>query len=90
MTNNETGIITANASAPQAEGMIDLELLSGASSVRPGQRVVTWGVGGVFPKGIMIGKIVDVRTKEYGLTTEARVKLAADLGALEEVWVKLP
>jgi rod shape-determining protein MreC len=90
LTGNETGIITANSSAPQAEGMIDLELLSGASGVRPGQRVVTWGAGGVFPKGILIGKIVDVRTKEYGLTTEARVKLAADLGALEEVWVMMP
>jgi len=87
---NETGIIGANVSAPQEEGMIDLDLLSGAGSVRPGQSVVTWGAGGVFPAGIPIGKIVDIRPKEYGLSTEARVKLAADLSALEEVWVMLP
>jgi rod shape-determining protein MreC len=89
-TDGETGIIAANASAPQEEGMVDLDLLSGASSVRPGQSVVTWGTGGVFPAGITIGKIVDTQPKEYGLSTEARVKLAANLSALEEVWVMLP
>ncbi len=89
-TNNETGILAANTSAPQDEGMIDLDLLTGASSVQPGQNVVTWGAGGVFPADIPIGKIVDSRPMEYGLTTEARVKLAANLSALEEVWVMLP
>jgi len=86
----ETGIIAANASALQEEGMVDLDLLSGANLVRPGQSVATWGAGGVFPAGIPIGKIVDTRPKEFGLSTEARVKLAANLGALEEVWVMLP
>ncbi|HTA30379.1 MAG TPA: rod shape-determining protein MreC [Candidatus Cybelea sp.] len=89
-TNVETGIIAANTSLPQEDGMVDLDLLSGASSVRPGQSVVTWGAGGIFPPGITIGKVVDLQAKEYGLSTEARVKLAANLGALEEVWVMLP
>ena len=87
----ETGIITANSSSPQQDGMVDLDLLSGDSGVRPGQSVVTWGVaGGVFPPGIPIGAIVDTRSKEYRLSTEARVKLAANLSKLEEVWVMLP
>jgi rod shape-determining protein MreC len=90
LTNAETGILTVNSSAPQEQGLIDLDLLSGASGVGPGQNVVTWGEGGVFPADIPIGTIVDKRAKEYGLSTEARVKLAANLGALEEVWVMLP
>jgi rod shape-determining protein MreC len=89
-TNNETGIINAGPSLPQDQGMIDLDLLSGNSPVRPGQNVVTWGAGGVFPGGIPIGKIVDTRPKEYGLSMEARVKLAANLSALEEVGVMIP
>jgi rod shape-determining protein MreC len=86
----ETGVVAANASAPQEDGMVDLDLLSGANNVKPGQLVVTWGAGGVFRAGIPIGKIVDTRPKENGLSTEARVKLAANLSALEEVWVMLP
>ncbi|HEX4121826.1 MAG TPA: rod shape-determining protein MreC [Verrucomicrobiae bacterium] len=89
-TNYETGIITAGSSLPQDQGMIELDLLSGNSLVHPGETVVTWGAGGVFPYGIPIGKIVDSRPKEYGLSMEARVKLAANLNALEEVWVKVP
>jgi rod shape-determining protein MreC len=52
--------------------------------------VVTSGEGGIFPKGIPIGKIVDVQPVDYGSRTEARVKLAANLNALEEVWVMFP
>ncbi|HEX3720599.1 MAG TPA: rod shape-determining protein MreC [Verrucomicrobiae bacterium] len=89
-TNYETGIISAGSSLPQDQGMIGLDLLSGNSEVYPGQNVVTWGAGGVFPYGIPIGKIVDSRAKEYGLSMEARVKLAANLDALEEVWVMVP
>jgi rod shape-determining protein MreC len=89
-TNNETGIINPGSSTPQEQGMIDLDFLSGASLARPGQNVVTWGAGGVFPGGIPIGKIVDTRAKEFGLSMVARVKLAANLSALEEVWVMVP
>jgi rod shape-determining protein MreC len=89
-TNVETGILTAGSSLPQDQGMIDLDFLSGNSQVSPGQAVVTWGAGGVFPYGIPVGKIVDIRAKEYGLSTEGRVKLAADLSSLEEVWVMFP
>ena len=76
--------------APQEQGMIDLDMLSGASLVHPGQNVTTWGAGGIFPSGIPIGKVVDTHPKDYGSSTEARVKLAANLGALEEVWVMVP
>ena len=89
-TNGETGVILSSSSTPQENNMVDLSYLSGSSAVRPGQNVVTWGSGGVFPGGIPIGRIVDVRAKEYGLSTEARVQLWANLNELQEVWVILP
>lgn len=85
--NGETGIINSSSSSPQEDNMVDMDYLSGSSTVRPGQNVFTSGEGGVFPPNIPIGKVVDLRSKEYGLATEARVKLWADLGALQEVWV---
>jgi rod shape-determining protein MreC len=91
VTNNgEVGVLFANSSMPQEDGMIDLDYLSGNSLVAPGQSVETSGDGGVFPRGIPIGRIVDVRSKDYGLSKEARVKLSVNLGALEEVMVMIP
>ncbi len=75
---------------PVDTDLVELNYLAPAADVKPGQGVMTSGLGGVFPKGITIGKIVDARPVEYGLYTQARVKLAANLGGLEEVWVLLP
>jgi rod shape-determining protein MreC len=86
----ETGVINSSSSSPQENNMVDLDYLAGNSAVRPGQNVVTWGEGGVFPAKIPIGTVVDLRVKEYGLATEARVKLNADISALQEVWVMMP
>ena len=61
--------------------------LSTKANLKAGQNVVTSGLGGVFPRGIPIGKIVDAQSVEYGLASEARVKLNANLGALEQVFV---
>lgn len=70
--------------------LLTLAYLSKNASVNPGQNVMTSGLGGVFPKGIPIGKIVDSRQVEYGLYLEARVQLTANLSALEQVWVLFP
>jgi len=67
--------------------LVALSLLPPNANVKSGQPVVTSGNGGIFPPGIPVGTIVDSHAADYGLSTEARVKLAANLNALEEVWV---
>lgn len=86
----ETGIIMTSSTSPQQNNMVDLAYLPGSSVVAPGQLVKTQGDGGVFPPGIPIGQIVDKRSKDNGLTSEARVQLFANLAELEEVWVIMP
>jgi cell shape-determining protein MreC len=50
--------------------------------------VVTSGEGGIFPAGIPIGLIAEnARPVESGISAETRVKLSANLGALDQVWV---
>jgi len=85
---HDTGIVSA--SGPLDTSLVDLTYLSGSASLKPGQNVITSGLGGVFPKGISVGQVVDSRPVEFGLYTEARVKLSANLGALEQVWVLFP
>ncbi len=65
-------------------------VVSAGWELKPGQTVLSSGLGGVFPKGIPIGQLVDKRIAGFGLYTEARVKLFANLNALEEVWVLFP
>ncbi|MGZ4962685.1 MAG: rod shape-determining protein MreC [Limisphaerales bacterium] len=89
-TNRETGIVMTSSTSPQENNMVDLSYLPGSSAVSPGQTVTTLGDGGVFPAGIPIGRLVDKRSRDNGLTTEARVQLFANLAALEEVWVMMP
>jgi rod shape-determining protein MreC len=78
------------AAGPLENDLVELTYLPRAVDVKPGQAVVTSGLGGVFPRGIFIGKIVDSRPTEFGLYSQARVKLAISLGALQEVWVLMP
>ncbi len=85
---HDSGVISAGG--PLDSSLVQLTYLSGSAIVKPGQSVITSGMGGIFPKGIPIGQIVDSRTAELGLYTEARVKLNVNLGALEQVWVLLP
>ena len=76
-----------NASDPLDRSLVQLSYLASSANLKSGQGVFTSGLGGVFPKGIPIGKIVDAQSIEYGLATEARVKLNTSLGALEQVAV---
>jgi rod shape-determining protein MreC len=78
------------ASGPLDDSLVGLSYLSSGANLKSGQNVVTSGEGGIFPPGIPIGQIVDAQQVEFGLYTEARVKLNANLGALEEVWVLFP
>lgn len=87
-TAGDTGVI---ASGGVFDGsFVELSYLSRHADFKPGQSVVTSGLGGIFPKGIPVGTIVDTRQVDYGLYVEAQVKLTANLGALEEVWVMMP
>ncbi|MDM5190155.1 rod shape-determining protein MreC [Bacillus sp. DX4.1] len=55
--------------------------------VEKDQTVVTSGLSDIFPKGLVIGKIVDVAPDPYGLTQTAYVKPAADLNDVDHIMV---
>jgi rod shape-determining protein MreC len=82
---HDMGVLTAGG--PLDNSLAELSYLASTANLKPGQDVITSGLGGVFPRGIPIGKIVDAQSIEYGLAAQASVKLNANLGALEQVWV---
>jgi rod shape-determining protein MreC len=88
----EHGVIAPATAGGLDSSIVDVGYLSrnALGQLKAGQRVLTSGLGNVFPSGILVGQLVDSRSVDYGLYTAARVKLAVDMDSLEEVWVKLP
>jgi rod shape-determining protein MreC len=86
----DKGSILPGESSVLDESIVELTYLPRNSEAVPGQRVFTSGLGGIFPKGIPIGEIVQTNSVQFGLYLEARVKLHANLRELEEVWVLMP
>lgn len=70
-------------------GHLIMSYLTREHTIRSGQVVVTSGLGGVFPSGIPVGRIVEVRDDSSGLTQSAEINPMADFNRLEEVYVIL-
>ncbi len=54
-----------------------------------GDRVVTSGMGGVFPKGLVVGNVKSVDRQEFGLFQTIAVTPSVDFSHLEEVLILL-
>jgi rod shape-determining protein MreC len=55
--------------------------------VQKGDTLVTSGFGGIFPKGILVGRITDFKKGDLEVVKHALVKLFQDLDYVEEVFV---
>lgn len=55
--------------------------------IKAGQKVMSSGLGGIFPEGLFIGEITEVTTDDFGLTKMAYIKPAADFALLDHVMV---
>lgn len=69
-------------------GLLTLKYLSGAGDIPPRARVFTSGRGGVFPRGLEIGVLLDVRTDAEGLVREGEVQPNVDFSTLEDVFIR--
>jgi len=67
----------------------DLNYVSRQEGVRPGERVITSGLGGRFPKGLMVGTVTHIEKKPYGFFQKVEVTPVVDFRKLEEVFVVL-
>ena len=59
------------------------------AKIKVGDRVLSSGLGGIFPKGLFIGTVFQVVKKKQGLFQEITLVPGSDLSKLEEVLVLL-
>jgi len=74
----------------RGSGALHLKYLSRTVAVTQGDIVVTSGLGGVFPRGLVVGRVTTVTREEGALLQEAEVEPAAALDRLEDVLILLP
>ena len=77
-----TGIVSGNLGAG-----LKVRYLPLLADVVVGDEVVTSGMGGVFPKGIPLGRVIAVERRGGALFQEAVLAPKADLARLEEVLI---
>lgn len=70
--------------------VMHMKYLSSATQVEQGDLIVTSGLGGVFPRGLVVGRIIKVLRETGALLQEAEVEPAARLDRLEETLILLP
>lgn len=57
------------------------------TKVQLGETVVTSGLGGVFPRGLVIGNVTGIEDEDYGLAKYVVIEPTVDFDHLEEVLV---
>lgn len=68
---------------------LEFEFVVRGADVVEGDEVVTSGLGGVYPKGLRLGRVGELREAGGRLTRIAVIEPAVDLGQLEQVFVML-
>ncbi len=68
-------------------GMLLLKKVAMDAQIETDQLVLTSGLGGIFPRGLVIGTIRHIEPDEYGLTRNALVEPASDFYTLDYVIV---
>jgi rod shape-determining protein MreC len=81
------GIVAAAPNATGTDAYLEFRGVPYRDSVPPGTVVLSSGLGGVYPKGIPIGTVVDVIREEAGWARVYRLRPAANPGSTAHVLV---
>ncbi|HSK47768.1 MAG TPA: rod shape-determining protein MreC [Coriobacteriia bacterium] len=77
-----TGIVRGSI-----EGGLTLEFVNRSDRVKAGDVVITSGLGGVYPKGLVVGEVTKVERDPSALYQRIEMTPSGDIQALEEVLV---
>lgn len=82
----ETAYVTTTIDLSQ-KGSCMLSGLERTTAVTPGGVVITSGIGGTYPKGIIIGTVSEVAESKYDLSNYAVIEPGVDVKEIEDLFV---
>lgn len=76
------GVVEGNGT----DGLV-MKYVRQVDDIKVGDQVVTSGLSGIFPKGIMVGEVTKVENSNDNFFKHVEVRTIVDMGSLEEVLV---
>ncbi len=83
----DTGYTAGSRLEQIRQNIIRMNTLERSSGAAIGDYVITSGIGGIYPGGLLIGRVKTVAGASDGLTLDADVELFADIFNLKQVMV---
>ena len=77
-------IVEGSGASPLTPRMVNI---ARDADIIKSDKLITSGFGGIYPKGLLIGEVVDIVNEDGGLLKYAYLRPAVDFGRLEEVSV---
>jgi rod shape-determining protein MreC len=84
-----TGVVRGRAElkTPADEAKLLMEKIPQQDTLQTGDIVITSDLGGIFPEGLVIGSVVQVRRRDSDLFQEAILEPAVEMSRLERLYV---
>ena len=84
-SSNILGVVVGTSKAD----LLEMKYVSGSAEVQPGQIVYTTGQDGIYPAGIKIGEIVEVKSGSATVPHQILIRPSAGVNSIKEVGVLL-
>jgi rod shape-determining protein MreC len=84
-SSNALGVVTANGKRE----VLEMGYIPGTIDVQPGEMVYTTGQDGIYPAGLKVGEVVEVKPGSATVPQQIFIKPSAKLYSMEEVAVLL-
>ncbi|MDD5482195.1 MAG: rod shape-determining protein MreC [Kiritimatiellae bacterium] len=84
------GIVRGQGASWQGPAVCRLDYIAKDAEINPADEVISSGLGGVYPAGLVIGYVKSVQADASGLFQYAEVTPAADFRSLDVVFIVLP
>jgi rod shape-determining protein MreC len=81
------GIVQGQGVSWRGQASCRMDFISKAAQIMPGDEVVTSGLGGVYPSGLVIGRVDNVRLDPSGLYQSATIVPTSNFRSLDLMFV---
>jgi len=82
----ELGVVQGDVKLAQ-EGKTKMSILSGETALKPGDLIITAGASGLYPKGLPVGQVLEVKDESHGITKYASLLPMEDVSEVDMVLV---